>query len=223
MDNDALVRAAALNNAEWCDAVSRTHGVKGAFGATAWTASRRTPPFYPDAVTLTAGADTPEILGRVDIASGGCSVKDSFGCLDLAADGFEVLFDAQWIHRAAGAPAPATDLQWQRVETAGELAAWEAAWDGGVTGLFLPDLLGDETVAVFAGYDGSTLVAGAVANRSASVVGFSNTFGAWPGALAPIAELWPSLPLVGYESGDDLDDALAQGFEAIGPLRIWLA
>lgn len=222
-DNEALVRAAALNNAEWCDALSRTHGVKGEFGAAAWTAPRRTPPYYPDAVTLTADADAAQILERVDTSSDDCSVKDSYSSLDLSAAGFEVLFDAQWIHRSTSTPFPRTELRWRRVETAAELAAWEAAWDGGVTDLFLPDLLADETVAVLAAFDGSAVVAGAVANRSASVVGLSNTFGDWPGALAQIAHLWPGLPVVGYESGDDLDAALAQGFEAIGPLRIWLA
>ncbi|MBO0512766.1 hypothetical protein [Streptomyces beijiangensis] len=224
MDNNTLVRAAALNNAEWCDALSRTHGVAGEFGATAWTAPRRTPPFYPDAVTLTADADAGQILGRVDTASGGCSVKDSYAGLDLTAAGFDVLFEAQWIHRPADRSTPAAGgpLRWRRVDADDELSAWETAWDGGVTDLFRPDLLTDEAVAVLAGFNGSTIVAGAVANRSTSVVGLSNTFGNWPGALPQIAQLWPGLPLVGYESGDDLDAALGQGFEAVGPLRVWL-
>ncbi len=56
-DDDARwVRAAAHNNAELCDLVGRGHGVVGEFGADAWTCSRRTPPRYPDAVTLDPGA-----------------------------------------------------------------------------------------------------------------------------------------------------------------------
>ena len=47
-----VIAAAARNNAELCDLVSRAHGIDGAFASDAWTSPRRTPPFYPDAVTL---------------------------------------------------------------------------------------------------------------------------------------------------------------------------
>jgi len=40
--------------AEWCDALCRTHGIAGQFGMDFWSSSRRTPPYYPDAVTLSA-------------------------------------------------------------------------------------------------------------------------------------------------------------------------
>lgn len=61
-----------------------------------WLALRRSPPFYPDAVSLT---ERPrDILAGIDL-SPGCSVKDSFATLDLAPAGFEVLFDAEWIYR----------------------------------------------------------------------------------------------------------------------------
>ncbi len=43
---------AALNNAEWCDAMCRAHGLPGVFTPRAWTNPVRTPLFYPDAVTL---------------------------------------------------------------------------------------------------------------------------------------------------------------------------
>jgi len=72
------------------------------------------------------------------------------------------------------------------------------------------------------------LVAGAVANRSESVVGISNVFavgddldGAWAGCLAAIARLYPGVPVVGYEHGEDLQVAARQGFTPIGPLRVW--
>lgn len=62
------------------------------------------------------------------------------------------------------------------------------------------------------------------------MVGLSNLFAAdeadtdtaWAGALNAIAARWPELPVVGYESGDDLDAAVRAGFTPIGPLRVWL-
>lgn len=228
----ALLLAAARDNAEWCDAVVRGHGPAGAFAPEAWTSARRTPPLYPDAVTLAPGASAAALVAGIDTDVPGCSVKDSFADLDLAGDGFEVLFEARWIHRPA---APAADggsrLEWSAVTGPAGLADWEAAWDGEKsTGLFHPALPGRDIVFL-AGRAGGRIVAGAVAHRgSGAVVGLSNLFAhdeadtdaAWAGALTAIAARWPDLPVVGYESGDDLDAAVRAGFTAIGPLRVWL-
>ncbi|MFE9934409.1 hypothetical protein [Streptomyces sp. NPDC005533] len=60
-------------------------------------------------------------------------------------DGFEVLFEAQRIHRPAGAPLPQaapSGPEWSEVAGAEEPAAWEAArGDEEGTGLFRPSLL----------------------------------------------------------------------------------
>jgi hypothetical protein len=50
--DDPRAVAAAFNNAEWCDLVCRTHGAVTAFTAGAWVSETRSPPAYPDAVTL---------------------------------------------------------------------------------------------------------------------------------------------------------------------------
>lgn len=231
-DTRELLLAAARNNADWCDAVARCHGPGGAFAPDAWTSVRRTPPLYPDAVTLIPGAPAAPLVAAVDTDGPGCSVKDSFADLDLSGDGFEVLFEAQWIHRPGGAPqtAAANRLEWSQVATPGELRAWEAAWDGEEdTGLFRPALLGED-IAFLAGRAGDRIVAGAVASTGGGVVGVSNLFAhdeagtdaAWAGALAGIAARWPGLPVVGYEHGEDLDAAVLAGFTPIGPLRVWL-
>ncbi|MWA15254.1 hypothetical protein [Streptomyces sp. BA2] len=220
--------AAARNNAEWCDAVCRAHGLAGEFGAGAWSSARRTPPLYPDAVSLTPEVSAADLVARIDTASPGCSVKDSFARLDLEPLGFEVLFEAQWIHREAGTPAPA-HLGWEPLRSAESLPAWETAWNDGEesTGLFRPGLLSDDT-RFLAAYAEGRIVAGAVASRGASVVGVSNLFtsadeeSAWAGCLTEIARLWPGLPVIGYESGESLDAAVSQGFKPIGPLRVWL-
>ncbi|MFJ8647343.1 hypothetical protein ACIRNI_14620 [Streptomyces sp. NPDC093546] len=241
LDVDLGREAAARNNAEWCDAMCRAHGLAGGtFGDRAWTHPRRTPPYYPNAVTLAPGASDAEIrdmLDAVDRSTPGCSVKDSFAELDLTPHGFEVLFEAQWIHRPAALPVPGpVTSAWEPVETAAELAAWETAWNGGVRiGLFRPALLAHPATTVLAGRapDGR-IVAGAVVSRIATasvsagatgVVGVSNLFGpdAWPGCLTAIADRWPGMPVVGYEHGDDLAAALRHGFTATGPLRVWLS
>lgn len=232
--NAALRRRAALNNASWCDAVCRAHGLKPRYdGGDLWLSAVRTPPLYPDAVTLDGAVPAERVLRPVDTGSPGCSVKDSFADLDLAGDGFEVLFEAQWIHRPAGAPVPAAGPsapQWSEVGDAAELAAWEAAWDGEEsTRLFKPSLLGGDT-AFLAGRAGGRIVAGAALHTDGGVVGVSNLFArdgagadtAWAGALAATAARRPDLPVVGYEHGEDLDTALRAGFTAVGPLRVWL-
>ncbi|MGW7072827.1 hypothetical protein ACWGII_23400 [Streptomyces sp. NPDC054855] len=220
---------AARNNAEWCDAVCRAHGLPGEFGGGAWSSARRTPPLYPDAVSLIPEVSAADLVARIDTASPGCSVKDSFACLDLELLGFEVLFEAQWIHREAGAPSAAAHLGWEPLKSAESLPAWETAWNDGEesTGLFRPGLLSEDT-RFLAAYAEGRIVAGAVASRAASVVGVSNLFtsadeeSAWAGCLAEVARLWPGLPVVGYESGESLDAAVSQGFTPVGPLRVWL-
>ncbi|MFJ3924670.1 hypothetical protein [Streptomyces sp. NPDC090022] len=221
---------AARNNAGWCDAVCRAHGLPGAFGATVWSSPRRTPPLYPDAVTLSPAATAAEVLAGIDTVSPGCSVKDSFAGLDLTPAGFEVLFEARWIHRPAGPPVAGPPAGWRRVRTPQELTAWEAAWSGAApAGLFRPQLLSPDTAFLYAAEAGR-VTAGAAVHRTGPVVGLSNVFAvddahldaAWSGVLAAVAAHWPGLPVVGYESGDDLAVAVRHGFAPAGPLRVWL-
>ncbi|WP_392674605.1 hypothetical protein [Streptomyces sp. LN785] len=230
---NSLGVAAARNNADWCATVCRTHGTPGTFGEAAWTSARRTPPYYPDAVTLHPDAVPADILPGIDTASPGCSVKDSFGTLDLSSDGFVELFDAAWIHRPAGIPvAPTTGLRTEWVVSAGRLRDWQAAWhgDGETPDIFRPELLDDPFVRVVAVLDGARFAGGAVLNHSAGLVGISNVFAVdhsdvaavWAGALTAAGEHFPGLPAVGYEQGDDLAPALDNGFATLGPLRIWL-
>ncbi|MFF9117326.1 hypothetical protein ACF09Y_17250 [Streptomyces massasporeus] len=230
----ALVRSAARNNAEWCAAMCRAHGVTGEFGADAWAAPVRTPLYYPDAVTLGPDADPDALTTRIDTASPGASVKDSFADLDLTEAGFRVLFEAQWIYRPAAAATAAPDLEWAVVGDPDTLRAWALAWDGGAgnADLFRPGLLTEpETFVILGRSAGDTegsVAAGAVASRSEHVVGVSNVFGrdggpdtAWSLALHAVARLFPTLPVVGYEQGDELTVTLRHGFEPIGPLRVW--
>jgi hypothetical protein len=230
--NQLTVRAAARNNAEWCAAMCRSHGLTSEFGPQAWAAPARTPLYYPDAVTLAPGVDPAVLAARLDTAAPGASVKDSFADLDLTDAGFHVLFEAQWIHRPASPPATASDLVWDVARSPDTLRTWALAWDDGEgnADLFRPELLDDPATFVLAGRSGDgRVVAGAVASRSDEVIGISNVFAldggpdaAWRVVLDAVHSLFPTLPVVGYEHGDALEAAVRHGFEPVGPLRIWL-
>jgi hypothetical protein len=229
-----LVRTAARNNAEWCDLVCRLHGQAGTFHDGGWTVPKRSPRLYPDAVTLDPSASIDAILAGID-TSPGCSLKDSFACLDLASEGFHVLFEAQWISREADAPSPETPagMRWERVRDPAVLRRWERAWnqyDFDIPpGLFHPSLLDEDAVTIMAGYRDEAIVAGAIANRGATVASLTNVFSAagdldaaWCGSLAAVAALVGDVPLVGYERGHDLEVAQRYGFALLGPLRVWI-
>lgn len=201
---------AVRNNAEWCDTVCRAQGIETRFDDHVWVSLRRSPRFYPDAVTLTRSASAEEILRDID-TSPGCSIKDSFANLDLSPYGFRILFDAEWIYLPA--PERTGGPVWPVVFDPADFAAWETGE------VFRPVLLDDPNVT-FLLSKGS----GVIANRTELVVGLSNlTADAdWPTAVQSIAERYPGLPIVGYESGDDLAAAQQVGFTTTGPLRVWV-
>lgn len=221
------VERAALNNAEWCDAVCAAHGLTGTFRAHAWTCAKRTPPLYPDAVTLDSAATADEVLAHIDTASPGCSIKDSFGNLELAASGFRVLFDATWIARTGGPAGDRVPNPWSEVTDARTLERWCHVSDRRID----DQLLASDDIVVLArrGSTKDDIDAGAVLNRSDSVVGISNLFAndndldaAWSACLAFADHRFPGLPAVGYEAGAPLASALRHGFQPIGQLRIWI-
>lgn len=230
MSEPLLVRAAARNNAEWCDSFCRTHGIAGRLRADSWCSPVRTPPYYPDAVTLLPEVAVEELLSRID-ASEGCSVKDSFAELDLATAGFRPLFRAEWLVRDPPEPGRASERHWSPLTSEEQLREWEAAWaeSPAGAGFFRRALLADEAISVLAGRNGDRIVAGAVANRSATVIGLSNVFdttgdldSAWLSGAAAATARWGRMPIVSYESGPSLDTAHEAGYRSIGELVVWL-
>jgi len=231
--NLELCAAAARNNATWCDAMARLHGAAGEFTAAAWLKRRPAPRFHPNLVTLTgpreerAHREALDLLLRSTLALG-WAVKDSFAALALDTLGFDLLFEAQWIHRAAGAFA-ATGAE--RVTSAAMLAAWAHAWgEAGAAGLFRPALLQAQDHAVIAAMRDGAIVGGCIATRSDGVLGISNLFA--PAAddgsvraacLDAAMRFAPSAPLVGYERGDSLARMTELGFHAVGALKVWRA
>jgi hypothetical protein len=226
------------NNAEFCDRICRSHGVPGVFERSLWMQDQPGPAFYPNVITLTRD-DVPEQTARISALrdrNPGIAVKDSFGTLDLAAIGMRRLFDAEWLWME---PQPARRTveqpeRWRSIETAEDLAQWQAAWRGNAAPLpspvFLPNLLDDPSIAILAAWNGDAIIAGCILNRdSFGIVGLSNLFAAeadrnriFAPAIDHAVEHAHGSMLVGYESGDDLARMHACGFRSAGPLCVWV-
>ena len=213
---------AARNNARWCNAVCFAHGNSGRFLEHMWVNAHPVPRFYPNAITLSGGEaeiaeqrQTVRILLKSNLP-GRWAVKDSFRTLDIARLGFEVLFEANWIRREhPRLGKPASDIVWERASHGQEDLH--------------PGLFSDENFALFCGRRGEAMVAGGTFYRAENVVGISNVVAeaddavaVWHDLAALAAESFPGLPLVGYESDDDLEAAHRAGFTVGDPLRIWV-
>jgi hypothetical protein len=196
------------------------HGKAGRFLEHCWVNAAVVPRFYPNLVTTVRLDDPAEQLSAVRILRDSnlprhWAVKDSFSTLDLTVLGFDLLFEARWIRKDA-APDLATHarLRWARTTEGNKL---------------LPAaLFTDPDIAMFTGSRDGEVVAGGIANRADGVVGLSNVFtqggdatAVWTDLAALASVAFPDLPLVGYETGDDLAAAVASGFEQGDPLRVW--
>ena len=221
---------AAINNAAWCAAVWRAHGLAVERRSGMLICPSQTPRLYPNAVTFDPGespqqqrALLAELSREVRFAF---SVKDSFNALELDDLGFDLLFQASWIWREPGATDVSSGgLLWKRID-ADQLANWETAWKGvdAPTERTFPDrLMQDDNVRVLAGVDArSRIVAGLMAYEAAGVVGITNVFGPELPTPAVMAGLASDAPLVGYEGGTSLATIQRQGFVPVGDLAVWV-
>jgi hypothetical protein len=235
-----IVGQAAHNNAVWCDAVCSTHSGPGEFHPSYWLNRHGVPEYYPDLVTLTGAMDialqTEALATLIHDASGkSLSVKDSFNCLGLMDFGFTPLFEAEWLSASALGTIglhESEDVQWVRITGDADLARWEQAWrrtaDNGKSRTFRPNLLSAPHVQFVYGLIDGVPVGGGVLAAAAGVTGMSNVFASriptevvLQGLARIAAARFPRLPLVGYESGDDLAAAHHVGFRTVGHLRIW--
>jgi hypothetical protein len=237
-----ITALAAHNNALWCDAVCRAHDRPGEFHDTLWLTRLGTPPFYPDAVTVAGMEAAPTQVEAIAALVGSArqrewAVKDSFRSLDLSSLGFEPLFDAEWV--ALRGPPPdvedvTSDYRSTNVTSKVGLFAWEQSWAGedvnaaaiSAPRVFMPRLLADTNIVFVSIQGDGRIVGGGILNRGAEVVGLSNLFGSpidmvWRRLAAMAGEIFPGLPLVGYERGNELVAAHEAGFETVGFLRVW--
>ncbi|MFN8624198.1 MAG: hypothetical protein U0869_25935 [Chloroflexota bacterium] len=230
------VELAAVDNARWCDAVCRAHGLRTSATADLWICHDVPPRYLPCATTLRRGPGADAALRAQLAGRGGApgGVKDGFLELDLSDLGLRELFRAEWLWRAPPtSPAP-TALAWRRATTPAGLAAWEAAWEGSerpadVPVQFPPALLADAGIALLAGFRDAAIAVVAALSLTEPVVGVSNVAGSDPASddgwadLPSVAARWfPGRPLVGYERGEDLAKARRHGFTPTGPLRVWV-
>jgi hypothetical protein len=228
---DARLTAAIRNNADWCDAiVNAGHNGATAFAPAYWINRELSPPFYPNLITLTpdGAAEQCAAIAAVTFEEE-WGVKDSFATLDLAPLGFELLFDAVWLWRAPREDEAAAS-GWSRANNAVKLAAWERGFSAGEEPLhlFRRPLLDDPDIAFFATWQKETATQGFAANRHAGVTAISNAFTAEREAafvkdvIATASAFAKGTPLVCYMPESETAPWRAEGFEPIGPLRIWL-
>jgi len=221
---DDRIRVAVENNAKWCDLVCRSQGISTSWNDGFWVSRQPSPQFYPEGVTLQRKVSPEQLIN--ELPPGLCSVKDSFADLDLASRGFEQLFDARWIYRVPPVSTePATG--WTDVSAEDEFARWLQAC--GLEDVLPEALLRDPSVRVLQRKRAKDVSAGAILNRTGSVVGLSNVFSlnvpldeVWGGLVVLVAQEFPSYPIVGYERGEDLDAAMETGFNDLAGLRVWL-
>jgi hypothetical protein len=215
---------AVRENAAWCDLVCRLHRFTPEGDGRLWWSTRRTPDLFPDAVTLVPDLSVLDVLSRIN-DSLGASVKDSFATLDLTDQEWTVLFDATWVARP-----PRTGANDEVASTFAivrekfRFAAWCRAW-GGPAGVLPTGLRRASGVSVLGRGDDAGFADGAIVHRTdiggTAVAGLWNAFGAWADIAETVSHRHPEAWIVGHERGAGLEAALAAGFTAIGPLRVW--
>jgi hypothetical protein len=226
MQNDRN-KVAALNNAEWCAAVWRSHGLPVEQAHGMWFCRYPTPQYYPNVVTVDTAEPTRQAGLVAELARHvNLSVKDSFSCLELSAVGFQTLLDARWLHRRQSRPlVAASALDWRRIDNEKGLATWERAWRGtdpNPLRIFRAELLEDQRVCVLAGFDGTEMIrAGGIAYDAAGVTGVTNIFGSYSGFLKALVTISAPAEIVCWEHGRDLTLAAELGFAVLGGLRMW--
>ncbi len=206
---------------------------------TAWTAPTRTPPYYPDAVTLSPDVEEHDLLARVD-DSDGCSVKDSWARLDLSLEDFARLVVGEWVWLDPATPLPdlasSARRTWERVTTADEMTDVGARLVDRPRGgrILRPSLLDEPGVHVLAARgagrsrgtgrrrarSSTSRVRSPGSATSSRVTATSTGPGARPRRAA--REVAGGIPLVGWEAGASVEAAVAAGCERLGPLTVWL-
>jgi hypothetical protein len=230
------IEKAAFNNVLWYEAICQAHGIPGEFRPGIWLNRRQVPQFYSNALIFSDAVESSEVekhLQTLIDLNFPFSVKDGFARLELSSLGFQLLFEASWIWREPTFKSKnnVDGIRWTTVQSAPELEKWEIAWrdepanQEARTRIFLPSLLEDKDIRFIAAYREEHIVAGVIANRTNGVVGVSNIFARdnelWAACIAAVTNIFPELPLVGYERGHELETAKMLGLEELGPLRVW--
>lgn len=220
-----ILNKAVRNNAAWCDAVTNSHNASGQFLEEVWINRNVVPRFYPNVITLKPNVnDITKFLEQIPLPT--FTIKDSYNSLNVAENRYSILFEAEWIALRASLSVPTEN--WKVIKTPEELEAWEMAWNKNVIEkrIFLPVLLDAPNIFFLAKYKDNQIIAGGIANIASKVVGLSNVFShdktnnIFSEICSFIPENVSKLPIVGYESEENLEQAKTAGFSSIGKLKI---
>jgi hypothetical protein len=213
---------AARNNLDWHEMMWGLRGLQYVCDLQGFRAIDPPPPYHGWAVAA-HGAPVAQIVA--DYANqAGFGIKDASGAANLTEQGLVPLFKASWIHHP---PSDGMPDGWEAIKTPQALLQWEAAWKvtSPTSQRQFPDpILQRSDVAIFGRRAGQGYDAGVIANLSDDCVGLSNGFGAdiWPAATQLCGCFGAGRPVVGYERGADLADALAAGWQVAGDLTVWV-
>jgi len=213
----------AQNNADWYAMMWDLRDLRYVRDAQGFRAIDPPPPYHGWA-TAVPGAPVEALIAPL-LGKPSFAVKDGSGQCDLAGLGLVQMFAAQWLWHDK--PADADTSGWEQITSATALQAWEAAWKDSSPSQQrqFPDAILDRSeVRLWGRRQGDEFDAGVIANLSDDCVGLSNSFGtdARGAATSLCAQFGQGRPLVGYERGDDFDEAIAQGWTATGPLAVWV-
>lgn len=178
-----LLDEAAANLAGWHDTSVRALDVRTEQDHVLWFATEPTTPIYFSAITLGGAARADEQLQAIRVltrarAGQQLVVCDSFDVLDLSPLGFEVMRKSTWMIRPPGEPEQRSEFprgfHIERVVTASQMAAWEAASMEGFDApekvapgsVHAPAILRDRRMQVFAAICDGEVVGGAMAYLS---------------------------------------------------------
>ena len=220
------LRTAVDASLSWYDALCSLHGVPCGIQNDVWAAYAPPPPLHSAAKSVEPTVRPDHVLAAVEgLEHGG--IADSFGSFDLTTEGFELLFEAQWIHRPASEDPSEVPAGWSIVRSAAQLTQWTSHHD--TQQVLLPGLLDRSSFVVLGkrgDHDSADLTAGVVLHLGTAAVSVSNLWAdepdqAWAEVVSAAGALFPGRSLVGYEYGADLERAQAVGFAAIGPQRVW--
>jgi hypothetical protein len=225
---DPRLRRAVDASVGWYEDIFALHGIASRLEGGIWSAVGPPPPLHSDAVVVEPSVTVDRVLAVLEDRQH-AGFKDSFASFSAADTGMELLFAASWIHATARPSAKASADEasaWTAVSSAAELAEWTGHHD--TSEVLLPPLLERAHFRILVKRAGSEMVSGAVARLGSGVVDISNAWAApgqqldWTELAGVVAAAFPGRDLVGYETGDDLEAAIAAGFEPVGDLRIWV-
>ncbi|HEV2797401.1 MAG TPA: hypothetical protein VGV65_07240 [Nocardioides sp.] len=209
----------------WYQDIHALHGVSTVVRRGVWQSQGPPPPWHSGVMTLDRNVPVSEVLAAV-VDRPSVGVADSFASLDLAEHGFTLLFEAHWLRLDTGR-APAASVvpdHWSRVTSSGQLATWSDLHDyAGV----LTDALNHPRFEILARHRGPEMIAGAVLHDAGDSIGLSNIWsledvaGDIASVLAIARTAHPGRPVTTYARGEELDILVGNGFQVLGPHRVW--